>query len=60
MNTYYMPKILPGIGVKEVSKIEFTSWKIYKQISKRSDSDKCYAGTYYIKPMSLERDTQNF
>lgn len=55
-----MPKILPGIGVKEVSKIEFTSWKIYKQISKRSDSDKCYAGTYYIKPMSLERDTQNF
>lgn len=55
-----MPKILPGIGVKEVSKIEFTSWKIYKQINKRSDSDKCYAGTYYIKPMSLERDTQNF
>lgn len=60
MNTYYMPKILPGIGDKEVSKIEFTSWKVYKQINKRSDSDKCYAGTYYIKAMSLERDTQNF
>lgn len=60
MNTYYMPKILPGIGDKEVSKIEFTSWKVYKQINKRSDSDKFYAGTYYIKAMSLERDTRNF